>query len=213
MKKNKIFSKKKLFIFLILCIFSIAIFFAGTVLWLRKQKNTLQNVPEISMRSQEFIDSQKKQQGNIWSDYDPEGKKSTPFDSTQSMTTRCFIAQIPADAYSIRIDESDEKCSATATLDTPSAFLTIHLSQEPLLQSLKDETGVALRLRESSVYSLDPFFANESQNAMTFFTKDEITFFRFDAPLVLVISLYNLPKVDQEVKILMKNIIDSVVIR
>lgn len=213
MLKNKIFFQRNFFWFLVVCFLTILVAFFGTIFWLRSQKKLLEEKPHISERSEEFIQSQKSQSGSIWQEYDPVGKGEEGANEFQAIFTSCFTSDLPTRARSIKKQEDEKGCLVTSTIDEPSGFITISLKFVPQLTSLEEDTGVALRMREDTTYTFDDSFFENTKNSRTFYSQNEITYFRLEDSTLLVISLYDLAKITPEVKQLLRSLIASVAIQ
>lgn len=192
MKKNS--HSKKTFYFIAV----ILIFFA--YIFAKINFNQKKSQPELSERAKEFLESQNMGQ---------EGMAK----SNQLISTTCFEITLPIAVRNPKSESALNKCVLRATLDDPHALITISVEHQPNLNSLEDYAGVKMRLVNNDVYTQENFIENDSLNQSFFSTKNELTYFSLTEQTLVIISLHDLARNDEQIYEVLKQLISALEIK
>lgn len=196
MRKINIINKKILYLFIIILV--------AAAFFINNSSKRLVSETEISDRAKEFLKSQ---------NYSFEEVSSVETKSNQFISTNCFEIKMPFAVRSLKTESTSSKCIIGATLNEPHALITISVENLPDLISLEEYSGVKMRLKNDDVYYQENFGEIDLPNIKVFSTQNELTYFSLKNSNLMIVSLHDLIRSNDEIHDLLEQIVASIVMK
>lgn len=161
-------------------------------LYLRIQSDAVGKMTQdtLSLRSQEFITQQKKQDGSSWINEYVETASSSAQVAGTSFSTTCFSFSLPYKVKNVQTTQTDQSCTFAARVTSPVARLVIW--SRPLSGKFDEDSGIVLRRREKSIFSETEMISRKFGQVVSFRSKDQVILFAHSDQTILSFAFTDL---------------------
>lgn len=185
----------------ILSLAALAILLGGGLLFLFLSPRSRSEVPgsSLSERGKEFIAKERQAGNEFWTSQSLEDKGERVL-GVQSVQTSCFSLELPFEVTISKLEDEGDGCSAVLRL--LKHLTTIRIYTAVGGSPLKEIPGVALRLRETQVYTQGFTPPVNGQERLVFFEdSDGVAFIKTGVVLTTISISDATSKIDLEEKL------------